>query len=114
VCRRVRPAGVRVVRWVVRDLDDRLSDVVAAQHAEECPDGIFEPVNELLVGSERTGAQEAGFADSARIAAFRGILTLGNVTQLEPAAERRGGGEAEDRCAGQGRASRPVRIVSIC
>src|ERR1035441_6913152 len=37
-CRSVRPAGVRVVRWGVRDLDDRLSDVVAAQHAEECPD----------------------------------------------------------------------------
>jgi hypothetical protein len=35
---------------------------------------------------------EAGFAGSARIAAFRGILTLGNVTQLEPAAERGGRG----------------------
>jgi hypothetical protein len=98
------------VRWVVRDLDDRLSGVVAVPHAEECPDGILEPVNELLVGSERTGAQEVGFAGRARIAAFRGILTLGNVTQLEPAAERRG---AEGRCAGQGRASRPARIVSI-
>jgi hypothetical protein len=54
---------------------------------------------------------EAEFADSARIAAFRGILTLGNVTQLEPAAERRG---TEGRCAGQGRASRPAQFVSIC
>ena len=54
---------------------------------------------------------EAGFAGSARIAAFRGIPMLGNVTQLEPAAERRGDGGC---CAGQGRASRPARFVSIC
>jgi hypothetical protein len=37
---------------------------------------------------------EAGSAGSAWIAAFRGILMLGNVTQLEPAAERRGTGTA--------------------
>ncbi len=37
---------------------------------------------------------EAGSAGSARIAAFREILTPGHVTQLEPAAERRGTGAA--------------------
>src|ERR1700683_2518017 len=44
---------------------------------------------------------EAGFADSAWIAAFRGILTLGNEAQLEPAAERRGSGAAVLATAGR-------------
>ena len=52
---------------------------------------------------------EAGFAGSARIAAFRGIPMLGNVTQLEPAAERRGGGRGLLCWPGPGESARAIR-----